>query len=309
MCIPVFNGENYLRESIESVLAQTFEDFELVVCDNCSTDATPDIVRSFEDPRVGYVRNSNRCVEVARGEYVCIWHHDDVMLPENIERKVRVLDERPSVGFVHSDVELIDEAGAPLPRRWEAESRDDYVQPGIEVFRRYLSKMPMGGIIFIGTVLARRSCYQQLGPFRLELPNCHDNEMWMRMALYYDVACIGAPLVRWRWHSVSLSRTGGWVAQPAYLRQHYQAVRLVFREHQARIPRHREAEREACSAFANRAVYEAWQAFWRRDLRVASRYLALAARIAPRVITARAVRLLSGTYARRLYRRLRHRPR
>ena len=95
VCIPVYNGSEYLAESIKSVLSQTYNNFHLFVCDNCSTDNTEEIVRSFHDPRLTYVRNaeniglvgnSNRCLELANGKYVNIWHHDDVMLPENIER-------------------------------------------------------------------------------------------------------------------------------------------------------------------------------------------------------------------------------
>ena len=74
ICIPVYNGSAYIAESINSVLAQTYEDFQLIVCDNCSTDNTGEIVRSFQDPRITYIRNAenlglvgnaNRCLELA----------------------------------------------------------------------------------------------------------------------------------------------------------------------------------------------------------------------------------------------------
>src|SRR5262249_26443707 len=101
VCLPVYNGANYLAESMTSVLTQTYEDYRLIVADNCSTDATPDIVAGFKDRRIVYHRNAanlglvgnhNRCLELAGGEYVCIWHHDDVMLPTNLEEKVGTLD-------------------------------------------------------------------------------------------------------------------------------------------------------------------------------------------------------------------------
>jgi glycosyltransferase involved in cell wall biosynthesis len=102
VCMPVFNGSEYIAEAIESVLAQTYRDFQLIVSDNCSSDDTGAIVQRFDDPRIRYSKNAtnlglignmNRCLELATGDYLCIFHHDDVMLPENLARKVQVLDE------------------------------------------------------------------------------------------------------------------------------------------------------------------------------------------------------------------------
>ena len=220
VCIPVYNGSAYIAESINSVLAQTYEDFNLIVCDNCSTDNTEEIVRSFSDPRLTYIRNtknlglvgnSNRCLDLAKGEYVCILHHDDVMLPENLERKIRLLDEHPEVGFVHSNLIVIDSDGEVFAENiWHEDSRRDYIEDGQTVFRRFLDNLPLGTSIFIGAVLARRSCYEHIGGFNSELPHCTDSEMWMRMLLFYDVACIGTPLVKYRWFGVSTSKSVHW---------------------------------------------------------------------------------------------------
>ena len=88
VCTPVYNGGDYIEQTIRSILAQTYENFQLIVCDNCSTDNTEEIVRSFKDPRIfynrnernlGLVGNANRCLELAEGDYVHILHHDDIM--------------------------------------------------------------------------------------------------------------------------------------------------------------------------------------------------------------------------------------
>ena len=109
VCIPSHNGADFLPQAIESVLAQTFTDFELVVVDDSSDDASVAIARSFDDPRLrlhanparlGLVGNWNRCVELARGEYIYLFHQDDVMEPDNLARKSSFLDEHPSAGFV-----------------------------------------------------------------------------------------------------------------------------------------------------------------------------------------------------------------
>lgn len=265
VCIPVYNGSAYIAEAIDSVLAQTYKDFSLIVCDNCSTDNTEEIVRSFADPRIKYVRNSknlglvgnsNRCIELADGEYICILHHDDVMMPDNIERKVRLMDECPNVGFVHSDVLLIDEAGNRLKRKMFSGAQHNYIKDGLSIFRHYILRMPVGASVFIGAVMARRSCYIHLGVFNTELPNTSDNEMWMRIALFYDVACIGDPLVKYRLHrgmtSTSINDAGGLNLNG--FEEHYQLAILMLERYRERIPQWAQLRRQVLLAFSQMAL-------------------------------------------------------
>ena len=97
VCIPSYNGEAFIAEAITSVLAQNLQDFECLVVDDCSDDATLEIVNSLSDPKIRVCRNStrlglpgnwNRCLALARGEYICLFHQDDVMLPGNLEKKI-----------------------------------------------------------------------------------------------------------------------------------------------------------------------------------------------------------------------------
>ena len=123
--LPVYNGERYLRECVDSILDQTFRDFELILSDNASTDATAAICEAYatRDSRVRYHRNEqnlgacwnfNRCVELARGEYFRWAAHDDLIAPECLARCVEALDRDPSVVVSHSDVRIIDEDGRPI---------------------------------------------------------------------------------------------------------------------------------------------------------------------------------------------------
>src|SRR3546814_4612052 len=110
--MPVYNGERYVASAIESLLAQDFEDFELIISDNGSTDRTEEICREFasRDPRIRYVReeenqgaswNFNRVFELARGEYFRWACHDDACEPTHLSRCVELLDESPpSVALV-----------------------------------------------------------------------------------------------------------------------------------------------------------------------------------------------------------------
>lgn len=120
--LPVYNGERYLREAIDSILAQTFRDFELILCDNASTDATAAICREYtirdtraryhrNERNVGASRNFSLCVELASGEYFKWAAHDDTLAPEYLARCVEVLDRDPSVVVSHSQVRIVDERG------------------------------------------------------------------------------------------------------------------------------------------------------------------------------------------------------
>jgi len=123
--LPVYNGEKSLAQAIESILAQTYRDFELVICDNASTDHSPDICREFarRDPRVrffqtkrnfGAARNFNRTLELARGKYFR-WHaHDDVAAPTYLEKCVQTLDEHPEVALVYPRRQYMTVDGRPM---------------------------------------------------------------------------------------------------------------------------------------------------------------------------------------------------
>jgi hypothetical protein len=124
--LPVYNGEEYLAEAIESHLAQTFTDFELIISDNASTDGTQGICESFvaRDPRVRYERaaqncgasaNFNRAFELARGEYFKWAAHDDICAADFLARSVAVLDSEPDVAWCFSRSQIIDKRGQPVP--------------------------------------------------------------------------------------------------------------------------------------------------------------------------------------------------
>lgn len=103
----VYNGEKYLREAIDSILNQTFKDFEFLIIDDGSTDGSADIIQSYEDKRIRYMRNeknigvaasSNRGLCQARGEYIARMDCDDISLPERLEKQVKFMDDHPEVG-------------------------------------------------------------------------------------------------------------------------------------------------------------------------------------------------------------------
>jgi glycosyltransferase involved in cell wall biosynthesis len=125
VALPVFNGEKYVAEALDSILAQTYTDFEVIICDNGSTDSTGEICRGYVDRdfRVRYFRNTvnrgvhrnfTRGVKLSRGEYFMWLAHDDKLAPEFLERCVAVLDREPSVVLVYPKAIDIDDQGNHL---------------------------------------------------------------------------------------------------------------------------------------------------------------------------------------------------
>ncbi len=120
--MPVYNGENYIQQAVDSLLAQTFTDFELIISDNHSTDDTEELCRAYAardhrvryhraDKNLGLARNFNRCVELARGEWFTWKCHDDVCAPTWLERCVETFGNDDELVWVHSRCRYIDERG------------------------------------------------------------------------------------------------------------------------------------------------------------------------------------------------------
>ncbi|HZF96273.1 MAG TPA: glycosyltransferase family A protein, partial [Allosphingosinicella sp.] len=122
--IPVHNGENYLEEALASLAVQTFADFEIIVADNASTDATPDILGrwSVREPRLRTLRldrnrlaaSLNRAADIARAPILARLDADDIARPDRFERQHAALRERPSVGLIGSSATLLDGGGRRL---------------------------------------------------------------------------------------------------------------------------------------------------------------------------------------------------
>ncbi|MDZ8107397.1 MAG: glycosyltransferase family 2 protein [Nostoc sp. DedQUE12a] len=137
--LPVYNGEKFLQEALDSLLAQTFEDFELIISDNASTDKTEEICRAYanQDKRIRYYRNQhnigcacnfNRVFELASGEYFKWAAYDDLHAPDFISKCVEVLDRDPSIILCHTQVYFIDEQGKFL-QNYDIKLKTDSLKP------------------------------------------------------------------------------------------------------------------------------------------------------------------------------------
>lgn len=207
VCVPTYNRAQLLSQFLPTILNQHFEDIEVLVSDNCSTDKTADVVRSCSDPRVSYhcntqnlgpFPNMNVLLDLARGEYIAIVHDDDVYDPSFLGLESAILDGNPQVGMVHCAVFEVDEGGRR--RRLVRAFSETTVCSGRDTFIRYLE----GHDVCCSTVMVRRELYRRVGHFDSRYL-CADFLMWMKLALQADVAYIAEPLVQMRVHEIRVT--------------------------------------------------------------------------------------------------------
>lgn len=204
--VPVYNGEKYVRESLDSILAQTYSDTEILVLDDASTDGTPAILESYAD-RVRVIRqpqnrgiyaNANDGIALAQGDYICVYHADDVYMPAMVEREVEFLDRHPSAGAVFSSMVFIgpssEEFGQlELPPEIRGSRPLDYSQV-LNTLLRYTNHFLM-----CPTAMVRASVYREVGVYRQDqFRNTSDMEMWLRIAQKYDLGVLDERLLRYR---------------------------------------------------------------------------------------------------------------
>jgi glycosyltransferase involved in cell wall biosynthesis len=208
--MPVLNGERYIDEAIESIIAQTYQNCELVLVDDGSTDSTYERVKRFlpklairyvrhESPR-GIAASMNDGVRNATGDMISFLDHDDTWLPEFLEAQVSYLEQHPDVGMVHSDFRTIDPDGNVLE---ESVARcRQRKRPSGSVFRELF----LDSFIVGNSVLIRKECFERLGMFE-ESFRWGDYHMWLRIARHYRVDYVDKVLTSYRQHPTQSTRT------------------------------------------------------------------------------------------------------
>ena len=173
------NRSGLLRLAIESILAQERVELELLVLDNASTDGTPAVVRSFDDPRIvsmrsdtdiGMVRNWNRGIQLASGRapFACIFHDDDIMLPGFLAESTRALEAHPSAGFSACLPQFISQSGELLDIMNPNDVSDGLIN-GMDFMELAVNRRGMG--IYPPTVVFRSETLKRLGP--IDSPHTH----------------------------------------------------------------------------------------------------------------------------------------
>jgi hypothetical protein len=218
ICLPNLNTLPYLRERADTILAQTYTNWELVVSDNYSEDGAWEFFEKLahEDsrvsiaqaPREGMYANWNRCVERARGEYVYVATSDDGMAPDCLEKLVAALESHPECDVGHCPLVVVDEHGTPLPNRWWRRGMFDRSLPEL-VDRLHVRRAPYDGLLcFTGQqvyysiteLLIRRSLFSRIGAFETRWGSVSDFNWYTRVGLAANVVHVPDTWASWRIH-------------------------------------------------------------------------------------------------------------
>lgn len=198
--MPAYNAAKYIRTAIDSVLAQTFTDFELLIINDGSTDVTGDIIDSYDDPRIRHVINPhnmgliaslNRGLELAQGKYIARLDADDISLPHRLEEQVAYMDTHQDVGLLASNTLMIDEQGnliSPDPQL-PGEVSPDYLQ-WLLIQRNPITH---SSIMLRHDLLTRHQLTYDVAFFA-----CEDYDLWLRISHLAKIAFYPAVLVHYR---------------------------------------------------------------------------------------------------------------
>ena len=207
--VPCHRLAHLLADCVGSILSQTFEDLEVLIMDDCSPDHTPEVAATLTDPRVRYIRNEqnlghlrnyNRGLSLARGEYLWLISADDrLRRPYVLERFVKLLDARPDVGYVF----------CPVMKFTEERETEIYGAHGdrnrIFFGHDFLRTLANGNSVPAPSGLVRRSCYERISMFPLDMPFAGDWFLWSAFALFTNVGYLAEPMVGYRHHNANMT--------------------------------------------------------------------------------------------------------
>jgi len=204
--IPSYNHEKYILKAIQSVLDQTFQDFEIVITDDGSSDGSIDEIKKFTDPRIklfcseknqGTYVTVNNCIKNSTGKYIAILNSDDVFLLDKLEKQVKFLEEHNEIGAVFGLAELIDEDGNifkdknyPYSKIFKQENRTKE-----EWLRYFFFNL---NCLCHPSILVRRKCHDDVGLYDPRFIQVADFEFYLRLLLKYEIYILQENLIKFR---------------------------------------------------------------------------------------------------------------
>jgi len=200
--LPVYNGEKYLREAIDSILNQTYTDFEFLIINDGSTDRTEEIILSYTDPRINYVKNEqnikliatlNKGLKLAKGKYIARMDGDDVSLPTRLEKQIGFMEKYPEIGLCGSYIQTL-EAGLEYIVKYQTESDQ------IKFRLLFDTHFPHPAAVLRKSVLTENNL-----EYELKYIHAEDYVLWNRMALHTGLHNIPEVLVLKRSHDEQVS--------------------------------------------------------------------------------------------------------
>ena len=206
--IPTFNRANLIKDTINSVLAQSYKNFELIIGDDGSTDNTEEVINSIKDLRIVYLplphaglpaTPRNKGIEISKGEFIAILDSDDLWLPNKLEKCLSCFESMTSMGLVCSNEFIIKKTVPTLETLQERNGKDEFID---------LKKLFMGNIISSSTAVVHRKCLDNVGNFNesKSFRAVEDYQLWLRIASKFPILYLGEPLGYCRFHEQAISR-------------------------------------------------------------------------------------------------------
>lgn len=199
----VYNGEKYLREAVDSILAQTFTDFEFIIIDDGSTDLTLDIIKTYDDPRIrliqneknlGLIKTLNKGFSESRGKYIARMDADDISLPERFRLQVEFLEANPPVALVGGQFSYIDGNGKIFAHEQVPTDNGD------------LQKQLLKNNCFAHpAVMLNSALLKVVGGYSEQALHAEDYELWLRIAENHQIANLGETILLYRIHENQIS--------------------------------------------------------------------------------------------------------
>ncbi|MFA5038111.1 MAG: glycosyltransferase [Candidatus Omnitrophota bacterium] len=209
--IPTYNCAKFLPDALDSVLKQTFQDFEIIVVDDGSTDNTRGLIKSYMDKhpgKINYVYQENMGLACARntairhskGEYIAILDADDMFMPNRLEEEIQAFERNPGIGVVHANISWLSEEGGVL----STPKRNKKVLSG-NIFNAIFLR---DAHVSISTILVKKECFDKAGLFDENLTRlgCEDRDMWLRISQHYPFLYIDNVLGLYRLRQGSMSK-------------------------------------------------------------------------------------------------------
>jgi hypothetical protein len=282
--IPTYNCARWLSDAVDSVLVQTYRNFEIIVVGDGSTDNTQDVLARYGD-RIRVIRQANARrgaarnagILAAQGEYIAFLDADDLWLPRKLERQMPVLRARPELGWVYSDYCRFDESGRHQVSVLERAGLQPPPQGRGQVLRTLLTTYV--NVVSVITVVVRAKCFRDVGLYDSSTPVVENWSMWLWLASRFEVRCVNGVLALYRRHPEQ--STNG---QHGELFAHcaWRTFREFAGEHCRQLPSDGRAEAYGIARrrLAEHACGVAEAALSRGDRRAAGRWFLMAARAA-----------------------------
>lgn len=207
--IPTYNRVNLICDAVDSVLNQTFKDWEIIVVDDGSTDNTREVLGKYTSIIYVYQENKGRAearnigAKLAKGEYIAFLDDDDIWLPHKLKKQVDYLNSHPGICLVHAFIEVVNEEGRLLPK--ETKKQVKLYRKAMKLGYTY-EGMSQLCLMFTSTVMVRRACLDKIGLFDSRVEAFEDWDFYLRFALKYPIATIPDALVNYRIHKAQTTR-------------------------------------------------------------------------------------------------------